>query len=202
MEGHSARFKNLLAVLITAFCFLAAFGISTLGQSPRQMATIERRVNTMNRQAAEYERENMASDKKGDADRAISAKRAKLIRAEIEEDLNALQTTYNDTVTALQAKGELGSDFARESASKVKKHASRLKSNLSLPKPDKDEERLSLEALPDGTRAALTALCKRIYEFVTNPIFETHAGLNLEHAAKARRDLDSIIRFSDKLAGN
>ncbi len=201
MEGYSARLKNLPAVIITVFCLLAAFEISTLGQSQRQMIAIQRRIDTMNRQATDYERDNMANDKKGDADRAMNAKRAKLIRAEIEEDLNTLQAAYNDAVTALQTKGDVGSDFARESASKVKKHASRLKNNLSLPEPDK-EEKLSPEALPDETRAALTILCKRIYEFITNPIFESHAGLDLEQAAKARRDLDSIIRFSDKLAGN
>lgn len=184
---------------ITALCFLAAFAASVHAQSTRQLSTVERRIDTLNRQTKEYDRDSMSREKKGDeANNVENAKRAKQIRAEIEEDLKAIQTVYNNVLTALQSKGEIGNDFVLASASDVKKHASRLKTNLSLPKPE--DERQTTGALPSATRRQLTELCKNIYEFITNPIFETQTGLNVEHATNAGRSLAIIIDLAEKIA--
>jgi hypothetical protein len=96
--------------------------------------------------------------------------------------------------------------FVNETAATVKKHASRLRDNLALPEadpPDKkaQEENKSEEKIAN-LRQALLTLCKHIYEFVTNPIFETPTGLNIEQATKARRELDVIIRLSEKIGEN
>ena len=154
----------------------------------------------MNRQASEYEREEIKREGNGETRRKQNVEPAKVIRAEMEEDLKGLQNTYNQIVSTLQSRGEISDAFAKESALAIKKYAARLKENLSLPAPD-DKEKPSVETMPDGKRKSLSALCKHIYEFMTNPIFETTTGLNVEHSAKARQSLDTIILFAEKIAG-
>lgn len=187
--------------LLSAVSLLTVFTASAQAQSTRQVSAMERRIETMNRQAKEYEREEMQREGNGKTKPAQNTKAAKVIQAEIEEDLKALQSYYNKIVIELQSKGEVSSAFAKEPAASIKKHAIRLKENLSLPKPD-DKENAVPESPPDGTRKSLSALCKHIYEFITNPIFETATGLNVEHSTKAGQSLDAIIRFAEKIEDN
>lgn len=104
-------------------------------------------------------------------------------------------------MTELQLKKDLSDAFAKDSTSAIKKHALRLKESLSLPKTD-NKETIASETLTDGTRKSLSALCRHIYEFITNPIFETTTGMNVEHSAKAGQSLEAVIRFAEKIAAN
>lgn len=167
-------------------------------QATRTLNTVERRIDTMNRQAKDFERDNMGREgsKKNDPE---TAKRSRQIRLEIEEDLNALQNAYNGTVTALQNTTELRPGFAAETGRTVRKHAGRLKANLALPEPDENEEKTAPPPSPDTERKTLNALCKSIYEFITNPMFENPAGLDVKNGAKARLDLDAVILLAEHL---
>jgi hypothetical protein len=42
-------------------------------------------------------------------------------------------------------------------------------------------------------------LRKHIYDFVTNPLFESQGVLDLEQGRKASRDLDRIIELSESI---
>ncbi|MFN0140016.1 MAG: hypothetical protein ACKVQW_08000 [Pyrinomonadaceae bacterium] len=191
----SPRTPYFLLVAVSLF----AFANSVDGQSTRQIVAMERRVETMNRQAKDYEREEMQREGNGKTTATQNKRPAKVIRAEIEEDLKGLQSYYNKIVTELQLKQEISNEFAKGSAASIKNHAFRLRENLSLPKAD-DKELALTESLPDGTRRGLASLCKHIYAFITNPIFETTTGLNVEHSVKARQSLDAIISFAEKIA--
>lgn len=197
MNGNCTSPKTLYFLLIAAS--LPAFLDSVYTQSTRQISAIERRVETMNRQAKEYEREEMQREGNGKTKTDQNRRPAKVVQAEIEEDLKGLQSHYNKIVTELQSKGEISSAFAKEPAASIKKHALRLKENLSLPNAD-EKENASPAMLAVDTRKSLSALCKHIYEFITNPIFETSTGLNVEHSAKARQSLETIIRFAEKIS--
>lgn len=182
---------------VSAFWFIGASIVAAQGS--RTLNTVERRIDTMNRQAKDFERDNMVRDA-GAKNDPETAKRTRQIRMEIEEDLNLLQTAYNNTVTALQATTELRPGFAADTGRAVRKHALRLKANLALPESDGKEEKTAPPPLPETDRKALTALCRVIYELVTNPMFEGTGGLDVKNGAKARMDLDAIIRLAEHLS--
>lgn len=189
-------YSLFLSGLIVSFGSLAASG-----QASRNLINVERRIDTMNRQAKDFERDNMGREATAKND-PETAKRSRQIRVEIEEDLNSLQFAYNTTIAAMKNASELRPGFAGETARGVRKSALRLKSNLALPAPDEKEENQAATVIMDTERKALTALCRKIYEFVTNPIFEATGGLDAKNGAKARNDLDTIIRLADHLSGH
>lgn len=103
-------------------------------------------------------------------------------------------------ISAMERRIETMNRQAKESATAIKKYATRLKENLALPKPD-DKNIEPIAEAPDGTRKSLAALCEHIYEFITNPIFESTTGINVGHSAKARQSLDAIVRLAEKIGG-
>lgn len=195
VDHTSQRTPYFLIVAVSLF----AFANPVYTQSTRPVSAMERRIETMNRQAKEYEREEMQREGNGKTTAAQNKRPAKVLRAEIEEDLKDLQGYYNKIVTELQLKRETNAEFAKGTAASIKKHALRLRENLSLPKVD-DKELAPSESPPDGTRRQMAALCRHIYEFITNPIFETTTGMNVEHSVKARQSLDTVIVLAEKIA--
>lgn len=191
--------RQLITFVLLPLGLLAWLSFSANAQSSRQVTAVERRIETMNRQASEYEREEMNREGQGKTRPVRNLKPAKVIRAEIEEDLKGLQDVYNRIATLLHSKGEITEVFAKQSAEAVIKYATRLNENLSLPKPDKKDPRFD-DALPADTRKSLSTLCKHIYEFITNPLFEASTGFNVEHSAKAQLSLDAVLRHAEKIA--
>lgn len=187
----SLLFASFLALLCSAASVVTA-------QGTRILNTVERRIDTMNRQATDYERDKMGREvsPKNDPE---SAKRTRQIRVEIEEDLNSLQTAYNSGATALQNGVELRPGFVAELARSVRKHAARLKANLALPGPEENEEKPAVQELSNSERRSLLMLCRGIYELVTNPMFESAGVFDVKNGLKARSDLQNIIRIADQL---
>jgi hypothetical protein len=185
-------------VLLAALCI--GVGLSVVqAQSSRTLNTVERRIDTLNRQAKDFERDNMARDEKNKKD-PEAAKRSRQLRMEIEEDLKALQSVYNDTVTMLQSSRDLKPGTAIETGRSVRKFASRLRSNLVLPAAEEGDARPDPPPLPDTDRKALAAVCGVIYAFITNPIFDAAAGLDVKNGMRARRELDEMIRLAEHLS--
>lgn len=94
-------------------------------------------------------------------------------------------------------------DYSRISkeAAEVKKRASRLKTNLSLPAPDKEEKEKKIdESLPaEKLKTATADLNSLVQSFVSNPVFQQPNVVNTQHSAKAKRDLEGIIRLSEQI---
>lgn len=205
MKNKTARFKKISFPAAAVCGLLVLSGISVFAQRP--IYPIDRRVEQINRQEREMEREAMKREMKGEAKKsAEEIKRARLVKAQIREDLEALQTEYNKIVLQIQAaqkqeQPEPSRDFVQETSAAVKKHAARLKTNLALPEPEKEVTPPPLEN-PATIRKSLMTLCKHIYNFVTNPIFETPTGINVEQATKASRELDLIILLSESINEN
>lgn len=192
-----ARVLPIPSLLVTIF-LLTGSSVAD-AQGTRTLNTVERRLDTMDRQSKDFERDSMGreANKKNDPE---TAKRSRQIKIEIEEDLHALQGAYNNTVTALQNTTEIRPGVAVETGKSVRKHALRLKANLALPEADDKEEKTVLPTLPDTDRKSLTALCRVIYELITNPMFEGTVALDVKNGTKARLDLDAIIRLSEHLS--
>ena len=185
------RFSVLLLTL-----FVFAIVAESHAQASRQVTNIDRRIQTMNRQARDYERENMGRHGKNSKDER--ARQTRQLRVEIEQDLKALQASYNEIVVALQ-EGAVKPGFAAETARTIARHSERLKSNLALPSLGEGSETEPLK-VPEQERTALGTLGRSIYEFITNPIFEGTTALDVKESTRASRDLDAVIAISHGIA--
>jgi hypothetical protein len=173
-------------------------GAEISAQATRQVNTVDRRIEVLSRQAKDFERDNMGKER-GRKDAAEIAKRSRQTRLEIEEDLTALQSAYNTVVLELQVSKELKPGFAAEAARGIRKNSLRLRSNLALPVVETDVE----QKLPSPTlleRAALKDLCKALYAFMTNPIFDVPGSLDVQETTRAARDLDAVLAIAERLA--
>lgn len=193
MKGLLLSAKTM-AMLAAFFGFHCTSEITALAQ--RTPSSIQRRVDQLNRQGEQYERDNLGREVKDDrTDRA----RSQALVA-VKKDLENLQAGYNQIVLAMAAKPANETQILR-TVGEINECSSRLKHNLALPQP-KDDENKAAEATtsPQPTEAPLMALRKHIYSFVMNPLFESPAVLDIEQARNASRDLDKIIEISESIS--
>jgi hypothetical protein len=202
MKPFRLPFSPILIHVSLAVCFAVGVPLVTPGQASRVIPAIERRIETLNRQAREYDREDLARGKKKESE-AESIRRARELRMQVAEDLSALQTAYNDLVLTLRSSSAGPAESSvTASATEIRKRAARLKANLALPEPDAETQREGATPLPppETPRKALGTLCRYILAFVTNPIFEAGAAFDVKHATQAGRDLEAIIEVSGRLS--
>jgi len=125
-----------------------------------------------------------------------------LIQKQIREDFREVQNSDNKMMANAWAKDELDYSSISDSISQIKSKAIRLRSNLSLPKPEKQNEEklvdLSAASVKDF-RAALLKLDKSIMNFVTNPLFKDSAVVEMDLANRASHDLQMVIDQSELL---
>lgn len=188
---------------------IAAFPTSTslencaFAQTGRAPSTIQRRVDQLNRQGEEYEREQLNEDLKGRPDKPRDRKQAQALAAEVEQDFKDLQESYNMIVLAMAAKTGFAYDSVSDAINEISKCSTRLKHNLALPQQDNVAEKGQQPARDSGQiDELLLTLRKHIYSFVTNPLFESKGVLNIEQAKGASSDLDRIIELSKTIKRN
>lgn len=194
LERPPHVFRVYFAIFLVVFLAVVSFG-----QATRPVNVVERRLETLNRQAKEFERDNMGRESKK-ASKEDAARKLKL-RQEIEADLSALQTLYNSSVSAMETTRELRPNFAAETARAVEKAASRLRTNLALPELESDAaEVIEKTELPEFERNLLVGLCRHIYKFLSNPIFDNVASIDVIEGRLARSELELVLRFAERLA--
>ena len=195
-----------IATAIAAVCLLTAAANPARGQrDDRRPSPVERRTEVLERQGAEYDLEKSSRDLKGRPERPEDRKRAREIAEEIKHDFAGLQESHNQIVLFMADKEGLNHNLNSvfRAVAEIKKHSTRLKSKLALPKPQ--EEKTRVEANNEQIGELLMLLRQHIYNFVTNPLFESAGALNVEQGRKAGVDLDRIIELSEsitKSAGN
>ncbi len=126
---------------------------------------------------------------------------------QIKEDFERVQILNGDV---LQAPG--APDYARlaEAAEEVKKRATRLSSNLFPPeagkKPKKDDGKkndgkqdAAAEPEQRDLKSLLSALDESIARFVNSPVFQNTKVVNPDESAKARKELEEIIKLSTRV---
>ncbi len=201
MKDSSRKAKKISLSMIAVFVFIGAFGISVFAQSTRTMTPVDRRVEHINRQIQRSERDDMTREMKDQNHKTVNSRQNQAIKTQIKEDFEALQTAYNKIVINLQS-GNFDRGFVLETTADVQKYAARLKDNLMLPEPEnnKEIENAAKEELNfDNPRIALRTLCRHIYNFVTNPIFNEPTGLDVGQATNAVREIDKVIELSEKI---
>ena len=199
--------KNLYAlctnatILIGAALFLVtAMEHSAFAQTGRSASSVGRRIEQMNRQGEQYERDKLGRELKGEANSPEERRRAQALAAQVRQDFEKLQAGYNQIVLAMASKEGFNFDSISGAVAEIKKCSTRLKDNLSLPRPkdDKGQEMVS-EAVTGQTDELLMTLRKHLYNFLTNPLFESPEVLHVEQAGKASRDLERIIELSKNI---
>jgi hypothetical protein len=189
---------NAIAMLFAgAFSLLVSTEIAVLAQRPARPSPVERRVDVLNRQGEEYERDKQNRDVETESEKG-DRRRAEALMAQIKKDLESLQSGYNQIVLAMASKPGLGNDQILEAITEIKGCSTRLKRNLALPRPNKSKAPTT-EATAEQSEEPLLSLRKHIYNFVMNPIFAGPAVLDVEEGKKASRDLDMIIELSDSI---
>ena len=194
-------FSSLTVLLSVVFAVAATFvfSLSVNAQASRNPSATARRIEEFNKQSERVSRDEMNREMGRKKPSAEEIRKAKAIEAEIKEDLDALQTDYNDAVEKLNERGEITGAFASEIAGRIQKHAERLKNNIKFPESE-DDEPISAEKSPQvSIRKKLVALCTNILAFFDSPMFASPNILDIPSAQKARRSLETVIRKSSEL---
>jgi hypothetical protein len=119
---------------------------------------------------------------------------------QVKKNFEGMQLANIDILNALASNRPLDHKQISADTSKIKRFASGLKTQLSLPVPERDEANNRQLMMQEPLRATLLQLDAFIASFVNNPIFE-NAGfvIDVRHSVQARRDLDNIIDISDRI---
>jgi hypothetical protein len=121
--------------------------------------------------------------------------------AQMNEDFARIQSIDKDMLSAVSTDGVPDYKRLLDGLTDIRKRATRLKDYLVLPPTAKDEKAQKKRDESDTSqlRPALTTLNDLIVSFVTNPLFRKDANVDYMLVARARRDLDGIIDFSEKI---
>lgn len=185
--------------LIIALVFVFVLSADAYTQASRGgISAAGRRVDEFDHQRRKADRDSMDSEMRRKKPSKEELQNAARIKAETKEDLEGLQKAYNDAVAKLSGGQVLEIEYVVAAAEKINKHATRLKANIALPKPEERLQAKPIEVTGD-TRKQLRDLCARIYELLTNPMIENSAVLDIEAATSARQLLDGIIDVSERL---
>jgi hypothetical protein len=120
---------------------------------------------------------------------------------QIKRDFEGMQASNNDILREIAAGHTLNLRVVSDALSEIKRQAVRLKSNLVLPEPERDErDKFSKAQLnPEQLKPLLLNLDGFIIKFIGNPIFRNTDVVDAKSAAVARLHLESIIELSDKI---
>ncbi|HYE13331.1 MAG TPA: hypothetical protein VD968_02695 [Pyrinomonadaceae bacterium] len=134
---------------------------------------------------------------KRDADKP--AEKAAPSFPQIKEDFERIQLINSEVLQAAPRP-----DYKRiaDAAAEIKKRASRLSANLFPPEAEKQSKaRKGAEAEePQELKALLAAVDGAIISFVNNPVFQNTKVVNPEDSARARGDLERVVKLSGKLS--
>ena len=178
------------------FCvLLTVFATAVVARSQTRYPGPEAREN--NRSMDEYDR--TLNRMKNDA-KAASERRRNLF-PQINEDFQRIQVIHNEIVRMLQPDKGLNYDRLADLTSDMKKRGARLRENLALPEPDKNEPgHTQSDAIDEAhIKKTIADLHDVIVSFVANPIFKNLGVVDAKVVDAATKDLDNMIDLSDEI---
>jgi hypothetical protein len=193
------------AAMFACASFLAARQAAAQQSRPeRSPSPMERLRERQLRREAQMETGIMIEALKREASKPVEERRAQSANFQLKHDFEQLQTIHNRMMTMTFSNNVLDYKLISEALTEIKKRASRLKSNLPLPAPAEDKrEAKSLKGWGEIDRGqlkpALLALDDLIMSFVTNPVFRKAEVIDIHQSSRARRDLEDIIKLSEKI---
>jgi hypothetical protein len=134
-------------------------------------------------------------------DRPARAPDARPAYSEVAGEFQQLQVVNYSLAGAADPKAPLDLARVKKESAEVRKHASRLKSYLSLPEvgPGEKRDKPAEIQTPEALRAAVARLDELVNSFAWNPIFQKPDVVDLEQSTKASRDLAGIIALSEQI---
>jgi hypothetical protein len=201
---YSARLLFLSFIIFAFACFFTTERAAAQ-RGDRALSPSERMRERQMRRESQMETSMMIEALKRDNRRRPGEVRESVASLQLKQDFENLQTVNNQMMTMTFSNNVLDYKLISESSAEIRKRAARLKSKLPLPETDKDEMRdKSLknwdEINREQLRPALLFLDDLIMRFVTNPIFRQSEVVDLQQSSRAKRDLEAIIRLSEKIA--
>lgn len=124
------------------------------------------------------------------------------IQKQITDDFRELQSLNNKMMATAWSQTELDYKYISRMVGEIGKKATRLRSNLALPKGEEKQEPIQSSQELSNTeefKDQLLLLDKSVMNFVKNPIFQKTNVIDLKLANQANRDLDAVIERSNKL---
>jgi len=191
------RFRHFLVLVFLLNCG----ALCSVAQ--RTPSNVDRRFEEFQKQSDKSVHDEMEKEMKSPklSKKEALAEAARL-KTEIREDLEGLQLGYNSAVLKLRDGSELDSEFVRDTAEKIHKHAVRFRSNIKLPKPEVSNEVDPSRPQVASVRAELKELCSNIYVLLTSSMVENPNVIDLSKAESMRQALESIVSISDRLREN
>ena len=136
---------------------------------------------------------------KNDA-RAARERRRNLF-PQINDDFQRIQIIHNEIVRMLQPDKSLDYERLAELTDDMKKRSFRLRENLSLPEPEKtDEKPTHAEAIDEShIKKDIVTLHDLVVSFVANPLFKNLGVVDANVVNAATENLENIIDISDEI---
>jgi hypothetical protein len=191
--------RTIKSALFATLCLTVAAALILLSPGATRSQIVSSRdrdaakADMMARQRALWDLERMK--------RKLSMKpaEARLRYQQIKEDFEQLQiVNYN---LAGEVSASPNYEQIVKEAAEVKKRAERLKINLSLPEPGKDEnlKKSKDEFNSVELKGAINTLDTLVKSFVANPIFQQPGVMDMNNSGKAMGELEVIIRLSEHI---
>jgi len=123
------------------------------------------------------------------------------IQKQITEDFRELQSLNNRMMATTWDQPTLDYKYISRMTGEILKKATRLRSNLGLPKSEEKEAAQPSEEIStkEAVKAELVSLDRSVMSFVTNPIFQQTNVMDLRLANQAKSDLEAVISMSNRL---
>ena len=188
----SSLARPLFFSLLGSGFLILLFIANCEAQGTRSISNTARRLDEFNRQAQKAERDDLDREMRGRKPSDEEHRHHEIVKAQIKEDFETLQTLYNEIVSKLRSGEPFTSENTSEISTKLVKSSERLKANIALPEKKTDKTAPDSEHTPTDMRASFKHLGRQLYEFLTNPVFETGV-LDVIEVEKARNALDQIL---------
>jgi hypothetical protein len=204
---HEKRVASIVVFSAVLFTFASFMARPLAAQQPARtdsMSAAERARQRQIRRDEQMETDLSISALERESRQPAEEERPRLASMQLKEDFEQLQTVNNQMMVMVFANNVLDYKRISEATTEIRKRAVRLKSNLPLPAPEKDgqEEQpgKGWNELNQGqVKPALQTLDDLIQRFVTNPVFQQPEVVDIQQSSKARRDLEVIIKLSEKI---
>lgn len=158
-----------------------------------------RKIEEFNKQGDKYEKDQLNREPVNRKPSQEELKRVAALNKQIVEDLEVLQSEYNQMLTKLKTREPMSDAYIVEASKAINERSVRLMKNLGLPKAEDQSNEVVIMPELREPRRGMTELCKRIFAFITSPFFENTKTIDAEIAKNTRRDLQYVISISDLL---
>ena len=194
--NRSARARAIIGI-----AFLLSVAAPIFAQRPGSAAPPVDRTNQARARQQDMSKREWQLRNFGNPEVTKDRRRLEALMAQTEEDFNTMLSLHNEIVRSLGATKPLDYQFISKATGEIRKRASSIQTNINLTPAAEEIKPIDLPATTNESemKDGLVKLCKQIRSFVTNPVIEHPNLIDVEKAAAAKRDLESVIQLSAHL---